>query len=70
MSIDEFIKRFELSGNFKQKESVNPSSQNIQKIVIEFGLNKLEISLTQRTDSYTPGTGTILLKEGTVLVKS
>lgn len=48
MSIDEFTKRLQLSGNYKQKENITPSPKNIQKIVIEFDSNKLEINLTNK----------------------
>lgn len=48
MSIDEFTKRLELSGNFKRKEDVNPSTKNVQKIIIEFDTNTVEINLTNK----------------------
>jgi hypothetical protein len=48
MSIDEFTKRLELSGNFKPKKSSSSSVKNVQKITIEFDSNILEINLTNK----------------------
>lgn len=48
MSIDEFTKRLELSGNFKPKETSSSPVGNIQKITIEFDSNTLEINLKNK----------------------